>query len=251
MSTVKQLCRCCASGLNDIEPKLPKAVVMKLSLAVGAMIEAQTPNTVELTHLLPLDLERQDLREQWLRRLLKSKAYGCDPVMAPFAVESLRYARRNDQMILLSLDQTDLGNRMAVLMLTVRIGDRSLPLAWLAQAGAANLGFAQQKALLERVLPWLPQDAKVMLLADRFYPSAGLFQWLQQRQCSYRLRLKGTRRWIPAWALRRPQANWPRAKRNAISRKCGYLAKARCSLLLGSSMSPAMTSPGSRSESVV
>jgi hypothetical protein len=30
-----------------------------------------------------------------------------------------------------------------------------------------------------------------MLLADRFYPSAELFEWLQRRGCQYRLRLKG------------------------------------------------------------
>jgi len=43
---------------------------------------------------------------------------------------------------MLSLDQTDLGNRMAVLMITLRVGDRSLPLAWLEEEGAANIGFA-------------------------------------------------------------------------------------------------------------
>jgi hypothetical protein len=59
---------------------------------------------------------------------------------------------------------------MAVLMITVRVGDRSLPLAWLAEAGAANIGFAQQKILLDSVLSWLPDGAKVMLLADRFVP---------------------------------------------------------------------------------
>jgi len=30
--------------------------------------------------------------------------------------------------------------------------------------------------LLERVRAWLPEGAAVMLLADRFYPSAALFE---------------------------------------------------------------------------
>lgn len=38
---------------------------------------------------------------------------------------------------LLSMNQTDLGNRMAVLMITARVGDRSLPLTWLVEEGAA------------------------------------------------------------------------------------------------------------------
>jgi hypothetical protein len=194
MSTVKQLAEEIRQGLNHALPNLNKPVVRKLSLAVGAMIEGQTPNTVELSNLLPLETERQDLREQWLRRLLSSPALSCETVIEPFAQEALRHAGRNGQTILLSLDQTDLGDRMAVLMLTVRIGDRSLPLAWLAEAGAANIGFAQQKILLAKVMEWIPADAAVMLLADRFYPSVELFQWLKTQGWHYRLRLKGNLR---------------------------------------------------------
>jgi hypothetical protein len=190
MSTVKRLAEEIADGLKKEVPGLTKPVIRKLSLAVGAMIEGQTPNTVELSNLLSLETERQDMREQWLRRLLKSSALRCDTVMAPFACASLQKALEKGQVLMLSLDQTDLGDRMAVLMLTLRVGDRSLPLAWLAEAGAANIGFAQQKIVLEQVLAWVPAGAQVMLLADRFYPSLGLLQWLKDRGWRYRLRLK-------------------------------------------------------------
>jgi hypothetical protein len=191
MSTVTRIAEEIRQGLNQVLPELNKPVVGKLSLAVGAMIEGQTPNTVELSNLLPLDTERQDMREQWLRRLLKSPALRCETVMSPFAQAALKQAGKNGQVILLSMDQTDLGDRMAVLMITVRVGDRSLPLAWLAEEGAANIGFARQKMLLDCVLRWLPDGAKAMLLADRFYPSTSLFQWLNAQAWHYRLRLKG------------------------------------------------------------
>ena len=161
MGTIKRIAEEIAQGLNQILPDLNKPAVRKLSLAIGAMIEGQTPNTVELSNILPLDTERQDMREQWLRRLLKSPALRCETVMAPFAQAALQQAGQNGQVILLSMDQTDLGDRMAVLMITVRVGDRSLPLAWLAEEGAANIGFAKQKILLDRVLSWLPDGAKV------------------------------------------------------------------------------------------
>jgi hypothetical protein len=194
MSTVKQLAEEIAQGLNQVLPNLNKPVVRKLSLTVGAMIEGRTPNTAELSNLLPLKLERQDQREQWLRRLLSSSALSCETVIEPFAQEALRHAGQNRQIILLSLDQTDLSDRMAVLMLTVRLGDRSLPLAWLVEAGAANIGFAQQKILLAQVVEWIPAGAAVMLLADRFYPSVELFQWLKAQSWHYRLRLKSNLR---------------------------------------------------------
>lgn len=62
------------------------------------------------------------------------------------------------------------------LMLSVRFGDRSLPLAWCVEKGAASIGFSGQKLLLAQVRQWLPTGAAVRLLADRFYPRAEWFQ---------------------------------------------------------------------------
>lgn len=61
----------------------------------------------------------------------------------------------------------------------------------MAEAGAVNIGFEGQKRLLERGLAWIPAGAKVLLLADRFYPSCDLFEWLHTHGWQYRLRLKG------------------------------------------------------------
>lgn len=191
MGTVKRLAEAVERGLRELHPQLRKTVVSKLSLAVGAMLEGQTPNTVELANLLPLATERQDMREQWLRRLLKNPLLQGEVVMDPLARQALAEAACNGQVLLLSIDQTDLGDRMAVLMVSVRHGDRSLPLTWLAEPGAANIGFAGQRIVLERIRRWLPAGAAVMLLADRFYPSAALFDWLHRHMWRYRLRLKG------------------------------------------------------------
>jgi hypothetical protein len=178
-------------GLGQAHPRLRKTVLRKLALAVGAMIEGRTPNTVELANLLPLPTESQDMREQWLRRLLKNPLWVSPAVMEPLAREELALAARHGQTVLLSLDQTDLGDRMAVLMVSVRIGDRALPLAWIAEAGAANIGFEGQRKILDQVVAWLPMGAEVLLSADRFYPSVNLFDWLYAHGWRYRLRLKG------------------------------------------------------------
>ncbi len=191
MGTVKRLAEEVERGLREIHPKLRKTVVRKLALAVGAMIEGRTPNTVELANLLPLETERQDMREQWLRRLLKNPLVQSEVVIEPLARQELQEAARHGQTLLLSIDQTDLGDRMAVLMVCLRVADRSLPLAWIAEEGAANIGFEGQRSVLERVRKWLPAGAKVLLSADRFYPSGALFGWLHTHGWHYRLRLKG------------------------------------------------------------
>jgi hypothetical protein len=51
------------------------------------------------------------------------------------------------------------------------------------------IGFDTQRALLEAVARWLPEEASVRLLGDRFYGT--LIGWCQGRGWDYRLRLKG------------------------------------------------------------
>ncbi len=130
------------------------------------------------------------MREQWLRRLLKNPRLESAAILEPVARAVLAEAAAHGQTVLLSLAQTDVGDRFAVLLLSVRVGDRSLALAWRVEAGAANIGFAGQQGVLERVRDGLPAGAAVMLLADRFYPSVALFDWLHRHGWHYRLRLK-------------------------------------------------------------
>jgi hypothetical protein len=123
--------------------------------------------------------------------LLKNPLLESAGVMEPLARQELAKAARHGQTVLLSRDQTELADRMAVLVVSVRVGERSLPLAWLVEAGAANIGFAGQRQVLERVLAWLPAGAPVLLSADRCYPAGELFAWLHAQHWHYRLRLKG------------------------------------------------------------
>lgn len=97
MGTVRRLAEEVGRGLNTALPKLRKTVVNKVALAVGAMIEARTPNTAELANVLPLEPERQDMREQWLRRLLKNPLLASPVLLEPWARQALAEASRHGQ----------------------------------------------------------------------------------------------------------------------------------------------------------
>ena len=92
MGSVKKMSEPVRSGLKARLPKLRKTVLEKRSLAIGAMLECQTPNTIELANVLPLETERQDMREPWLRRLLKNPLLNRAEVIAPFACLELSAA---------------------------------------------------------------------------------------------------------------------------------------------------------------
>jgi len=95
MSSVKRLAEQVQDRLNDALPQLRKTVAGKL--VVGTMIEKQTPNTVELANLLLLDTERQDMREQWLRHLLKNPLLDCATLIEPFARQELVRPENSDK----------------------------------------------------------------------------------------------------------------------------------------------------------
>lgn len=191
MGSVRTLADEIRKGMEGMMPWLRKTVLKKLPLVVAALIEARTPNTAVLAAMLPLDLAREDMRQQWLRRLLSTGELRSDRELEPFARESLQMASRSGQTILLSMDQTDLSNRFAILMISVRVGERALPLAWWVQEGAANLGFEAQREILDKIRAWLPAGASVLLSADRFYGTVELLQYVQEVGWQYRIRLKG------------------------------------------------------------
>ena len=128
MGTVRRLAEEVGRGLNTALPKLRKTVVNKVALAVGAMVEVRTPNPADLANILPLETARQDMREPWLRRLLNNPLLVSPMLLEPWARQALAEASRYGQTVALSLDQTDLGDRFAVLMLGLVVGDRALPL---------------------------------------------------------------------------------------------------------------------------
>nr|VFJ95850.1 MAG: hypothetical protein BECKH772B_GA0070898_100831 [Candidatus Kentron sp. H]VFK02059.1 MAG: hypothetical protein BECKH772C_GA0070978_1008012 [Candidatus Kentron sp. H] len=91
---------------------------------------------------LPLEMTRSDLRDQELRRQLSSKSLDSVRMAKPFATQLLCESAEFGQVIQLSMDRTDIGNRFAVLTIAPRIGERALPLIRTAESGAANIAYA-------------------------------------------------------------------------------------------------------------
>ena len=127
---------------------------------------------------------------QWISRFLANDLVCCDAVMKPFTCEILARLAETGEPIPLILDQTKASDRHQILMLSVRWGERALPLAWRVEETAGAIGFATQQELLAVVASGLPADLRVVLLADRFYGTPAMIRWCQDRGWDYRLRLK-------------------------------------------------------------
>jgi hypothetical protein len=191
MNGIKEIAESLGSELKRRLPKQRKTQRTKLALLVSTMLDVRSANLMDLAAGLPRDADRTDMRYQWIIRLLGNPLVISDAVMEPFAREVLERAAADGEPLSLILDQSKMSDRHQVLMLAVRWGGRALPLAWRVEATEGAIGFDTQRALLEAVVPWLPEQAGVRLLGDRFYGTADLIGWCQQRGWDYRLRLKG------------------------------------------------------------
>jgi len=189
-----------AEGIKaDLQQRLPgqrKTQRDKLSLLVATMLHVRSANLVELASGLPRPSDRWDMGYQWIARFLANDLVSCDAVMQPFASEILARLAEADDPIPFILDQSKVSDRHQVLMLSVRWGERALPVAWRVEDTDGAIGFAVQKDLLDAVRGWLPAETRVILHADRFYGTPDLIRWCQDRGWDYRLRLKGN---LLAW----------------------------------------------------
>jgi hypothetical protein len=184
-----------AEGIKaELRKRLPrqrKTQRDKLAILVATMLHVRSANLVELAAGLPRESERWDMGYQWISRFLANDLVCCDTVMEPFVRELLARLAETGDPIPLILDQTKASDRHQILMLSVRWGERALPLAWRVEETEGAIGFALQKELLDVIAGWLPADQAVTLLADRFYGTPEVIRWCCERGWDYRLRLKG------------------------------------------------------------
>lgn len=74
--------------------------------------------------------------------------------------------------------------------MSVRWGTRGIPLLWCVKRTKANIGFEEQKKLLDQIASWIPETTSVVLMGDRFYGTSHLIAYCRSKKWDYRLRLK-------------------------------------------------------------
>src|SRR3954469_23241024 len=110
--------------------------------------------------------------------------------MPGFIPEMAEMAGSNGKSIMLPMEQSRIADGFACLLLSIRPGERALPLTGEVRETCASLGFERQKPWLEAAFALLPEGASLLLRGDRFYGPAALLRWCQEQGWGYRLRLR-------------------------------------------------------------
>jgi hypothetical protein len=219
MAGIKHLATTIAKDMAERLPKQRKTQRENLSLLVATMLEVRSANTNDLAAALPREAERFDMRYQWLSRVLGNPHIDSAEIMAAYGKALIEPLQAQGQTLILMLDQSALGDTFEGLMVSVRVGERALPLLWSAHKTRGALGFEHQAPLLRSVAKLLPQGVTVVLMADRFYGTASLVGLCQEFGWSYRIRLKGNLLFHHEGALITPQ--------DALDMKVSSLEQAR------------------------
>lgn len=144
---------------------------------------------MDLAAQIPLATERIDMRYQWCSRFFANPHVHIQEVMRPFISSILEQLAKKKLVFI--IDQTHVYKNLELLMISLRVGQRAIPLAWCVRKTQGNIGFEDQKALFESLRTYLPEKVEVVLLGDRFFATANLIAYLKQIGWDYRLRIKG------------------------------------------------------------
>src|ERR671917_1061791 len=113
-----------ADSINsELKRRLPnqrKTQRTKLALLVSTMLDVRSANLMDLAAGLPREVDRTDMRYQWIARLLGNPLVISDEIMEPFSREVLEQAVVENTPVVLILDQSKLSDRHQVLMLALR-----------------------------------------------------------------------------------------------------------------------------------
>ncbi len=177
--------------LSDRDTGLHKPHIAGLADLAASALACRSSNTAEWRSVLPRKTGDEDSKERYIRRFLSNGLISPLAVMGGFIPEIAEVAGAGGKTIILMMDQSKISDGFECLMVSIRVGERAIPVAWKVMEAEGNIGFDEQKPLLDAVLAMMPKGADILLAGDRFYGTAMLIDWCQKAGWNYRLRLKG------------------------------------------------------------
>jgi hypothetical protein len=180
-----------ADDLEGRETGLSKPLRIGLADLAASVLTCRSVNTSELANILPRTVKSIEESSRYIRRFLSNPKLNPIEVMEGFIPEIISMLTSNGQVAILMLDQSKIGDGFECLMVSLRIGERAIPVAWRVKKTEGEMGYDEQEPLLKAVYKLIPKAIQVMLTADRFYGTAALISLCQQFGWQYRIRLKG------------------------------------------------------------
>jgi len=176
--------------LSDRATGLRKQQVEALADLAACALSCRSVNTAEWQAVLPRQACDDKSKERYISRLLGNRLIEPLAVMRGFIPELAALAGAGGKTVVLMIDQSKVRDGFECLMISLRTGERAIPVAWRVLPVKGNIGFNEQELLLDAVAAIMPEGVSILLAGDRFYGTAALIQWCRKQSWHYRLRLR-------------------------------------------------------------
>ena len=149
--------------------------IRNLALWVWGLVKARSCHLGRVADQLPVSGSKPS-RIRRLKRFLMNPRILIDAIYGRIVQKVLE--RWHKDYLTLAIDRTD-WDAFNILFVGIPFVGRTIPLAWTVLDHEGNSSFQEQKALLERIRPWIPAHLKVGLLGDGEFRSVELMRYVQ------------------------------------------------------------------------
>ena len=152
--------------------------LVTLAMLITGIVMGRNAQLSQISAEVPADAKDKSV-EMRLRRWVKHAGIDPDIIYMPFTRQILEAL--SGSPLILVMDGSQAGRGCMVLMVGVLYKKRALPIAWIAYKGKKGHTTAQRHIqALEKVLPLLPDDSKVVLLGDAEYDTTEMLLWMKK-----------------------------------------------------------------------
>src|SRR4051812_46861270 len=131
----------------DLAARLPRQNKKQregLALLVPTALDVRDVHLMDWAAALTRAAARLDMRYQGIGSRRGKAIIGPDEVLAPPARGGPARAGADGRSLMLSIDQSQINTEHQMVMVSLRVGGRALPLAWRVKKTSGGSGFAEQ-----------------------------------------------------------------------------------------------------------
>lgn len=165
--------------LKKLMPTHKQGHVVTLAMMVSGIVLSQKAHLSAMSLEIPHPAKPKSL-EKRMRRWVKNENVEKEFYYLPYAQMLLEHL--SNHSLTLVLDGSTVGRGCMTIMVCVVYRQRALPLAWLVYKGKKGHTTAERHiAVLNQLLPLVPEGAEVILLGDGEYDSPDLLAWIENQ----------------------------------------------------------------------
>ena len=147
--------------------------IRNLALWIYGLLQAEHCSLYKVARHLPLKTSKES-KIQRLKRFLKNRGIVVEKIYKKIVKVMLQ--KWNGKSLDIAMDRTEWGV-FNLLLCGIAYKKRVLPLGWRLLKHSGNSSFAEQKELLDSIVPILPERCQISLLGDGEFKSVELMEY--------------------------------------------------------------------------